>query len=125
MPRRERRADRLAPRRRTRGARTDGRLARIDGSGSEGRPMQTQTGSSTPAVAHIPPMSTAPSGFSMARDLPDGFAAFYRPLHERFTPRQQAAIAARRAVLADALAGRKPRYPAPSAAQGDWRIELP
>jgi malate synthase len=87
--------------------------------------MQTQTGPTAAPSAHIPPMSAAPAGFSIERDLPAGFAAFYRPLHERFTPRQQAAIAARKRVLDDALAGRKPRYPAPSEAQGDWRIELP
>ncbi|MBV9097021.1 MAG: hypothetical protein JO079_03095, partial [Frankiaceae bacterium] len=70
-------------------------------------------------------MSSAPAGFSVERDLPAGFAAFYRPLHEAFTPRQQAAVAARRRVLDDSLAGRKPQYPARGPAQGDWRIDLP
>lgn len=89
-----------------------------DPSGAKVRRMQTQT-------RHIPPMSSAPSGFSIENDLPPGFAAFYRPLHEAFTPRQQEAIAARQAVLAASQQGRKPAYPAPSEAQGDWRIELP
>ena len=77
------------------------------------------------APKHIPPMSTAPAGFSIESDLPAGFAAFYRPLHETFTPRQQAAIDARRQVLDASQNGRKPQYPRPSEAQGDWRIELP
>ena len=55
--------------------------------------MQTQPGAQPPATAHIPRMSTAPAGFSIERDLPAGFAAFYRPLHERFAPRAQDAIA--------------------------------
>jgi malate synthase len=80
--------------------------------------MQTHT-------RHIPPMSAAPAGFSIENDLPAGFAAFYRPLHDAFTPRQQAAIATRRQVLEASQAGRKPQYLAPSAAQGDWRVEIP
>ncbi|MBV8644432.1 MAG: hypothetical protein JO225_11010, partial [Candidatus Eremiobacteraeota bacterium] len=70
-------------------------------------------------------MSSAPAGFSVENDLPAGFAAFYRPLHDAFTPRQQAAVAARRRVLDASLAGRKPQYPPRGPAQGDWKIELP
>jgi malate synthase len=70
-------------------------------------------------------MSTAPAGFSIERDLPAGFAAFYRPLHERFTPRQRQAIEARHRVLDASQHGRKPQYLAPSEAQGDWRVEIP
>jgi malate synthase len=80
--------------------------------------MQTHT-------RHIPPMSAAPAGFSIERDLPAGFAAFYRPLHDAFTPRQQAALEARRRTLEASQAGRKPRYLPPSEAQGDWRVEIP
>ena len=73
-----------------------------------------------------PPMNAAPAGFSLERDLPDGFAAFYKPLHERFTPRQQAAAAARKRVLAESHAGKLPNYLPPSpATTEDWKIELP
>ncbi len=87
--------------------------------------MQTKTGSDTIGAQHIPPMSTAPAGFSIERDLPEGFAAFYKPLHDAFTGRQQAALAARRRVLEASQKGTKPAYLEPSAAQGDWKIELP
>ena len=87
--------------------------------------MQTQSGSIGGRTEHIPPMSSAPAGFSVENDLPAGFAAFYRPLHDAFTPRQQAAVAARRRVLDASLAGRKPQYPPRGPAQGDWKIELP
>jgi hypothetical protein len=49
---------------------------------------------------HIPPMSAAPAGFDPVRDLPAGFEAFYRPLHEAFTPMQQAHAEQRKVVLA-------------------------
>lgn len=87
--------------------------------------MQTHASSDAVGGRHIPPMSTAPAGFSIDRDLPPGFAAFYRPLHERFTPRQQDAIAARHRVLDASQHGRKPQYLPASDAQGDWRIEIP
>ena len=87
--------------------------------------MQTQASSDAVGGRHIPPMSTAPAGFSIERDLPPGFAAFYRPLHERFTPRQQNAIAARHRVLDASQHGRKPQYLPASEAQGNWRIEIP
>jgi malate synthase len=74
---------------------------------------------------HIPPMSTAGLEFSIDRDLPEGFAAFYRPLHDAFTARQQAAIKKRHSIIANSLAGKLPDYLPPSAAQSDWRIELP
>ncbi|MFY9781199.1 MAG: hypothetical protein WAJ85_11920 [Candidatus Baltobacteraceae bacterium] len=74
----------------------------------------------------LQPMSTAPAGFEIERDLPAGFAAFYRPLHERFTARQQALAQTRKAVLAASLAGKPPDYLPPSpATTSAWKIELP
>jgi malate synthase len=86
--------------------------------------MQRQTGSAA-TIKHIPPMSTAPAGFSIENDLPPGFAAFYRALHETFTERQQDLVATRRRVLDASQQGRKPHYVPASEAQGDWRIEIP
>ena len=73
-----------------------------------------------------PPMNAAPAGFSIERDLAPGFAAFYRPLHDKFTPRQQALAALRKRVLAASQAGERPTYRPPSAATTEtWSIELP
>ena len=83
--------------------------------------MQAQRRSAGTDSDHIPPMSTAPAGFSIENDLPAGFAAFYRPLHEAFTARQQAALAARHRVLEASQSREKPRYLPPSEAQADWR----
>ncbi|MDQ6942145.1 MAG: hypothetical protein M3169_06475 [Candidatus Eremiobacteraeota bacterium] len=87
--------------------------------------MQTRAGSEGVGTQHIPPMSTVPAGFSIENDLPAGFGAFYRPLHERFAPLQRAAIEARHRVLDASQHGRKPQYLPPSDAQGDWKIEIP
>ncbi len=74
----------------------------------------------------LPPMSAAPSGFSLERDLPEGFAAFYKELHEKFTPRQREFAALRKRVLAASQAGTLPNYLPPSAATTEsWSIELP
>ncbi len=71
-------------------------------------------------------MNTAPADFSIERDLPSGFAAFYRPLHERFAPRQRELAAKRRSVLANSLAGVRPTYGPPSEATTQpWRVDLP
>lgn len=78
------------------------------------------------SAASAPGMSRAPDGFSLERDLPAGFAAFYRPLHERFTPRQAALAARRKDVLAASQRGERPGYLPPSVATtSEWEIELP
>ena len=74
----------------------------------------------------LPPMNTAPAGFSIERDLPEGFAAFYRPLHDQFTSRQQELVANRKRVLGASLEGTLPNYlPASAATTETWSIELP
>jgi len=73
-----------------------------------------------------PRMNRAPDGFQPERDLPAGFLALYRPLHDAFTPRQQAIAARRAEVLQAAHAGRMPDHLPPSeATRGDWRIAVP
>ncbi len=73
-----------------------------------------------------PRMNHAPEGFDAARDLPRGFMEFYRPLDAVFTPRQRSLIAARRAALDAAEAGRLPDHlPDSEATTGGWRIEVP
>jgi malate synthase len=74
----------------------------------------------------LPPMNSAPAGFSIERDLAPGFAALYRPLHERFTPRQQELAQKRKQVLAASQEGNPPDYRPPSPATTEsWSIELP
>lgn len=71
-------------------------------------------------------MNSAPNGFNAQRDLPSGFAAFYRALHERFAARQRDLTARRKEVLARAHAGTLPAYlHAAKARPTDWRIALP
>jgi malate synthase len=71
-------------------------------------------------------MSSTPHGFSIERDLPAGFAEFYGPLHERFTPRQAALAARRKTVLAASHRGERPTYlPQSAATTSEWTIELP
>ena len=75
---------------------------------------------------HIPPMSAAPAGFSIERDLPSGFAAFYRPLHDAFTARQQATILARAKVMAASQAGSPPDHNRNAGPwSGEWTVTLP
>ena len=70
----------------------------------------------------MPPLPASPSN-AICRD---GFAAFYRTLHERFTPRQQELAEKRKRVLAASHEGTLPNYHAPSPATTEpWRIELP
>jgi malate synthase len=72
-------------------------------------------------------MNQAPESFDLARDQPQGFAAFFRALHAEFAPRQKVLAAARRARLARAHAhAALPDHLPPSpATTGEWRIELP
>jgi len=75
---------------------------------------------------HIPPMSLAPAGFSIEGDLPTGFAAFYRPLHDAFTARQQATIGARARVMAASQAGSPLNHNRSAGPwSGDWQVALP
>jgi malate synthase len=71
-------------------------------------------------------VNVAPAGFMINRDLPDGFADFYLPLHERFTAEQRQLIQVRGERLALAHAGSLPAYLPPSeATTTPWRIDLP
>ncbi|HEY1729892.1 MAG TPA: hypothetical protein VGG22_16090 [Candidatus Baltobacteraceae bacterium] len=75
---------------------------------------------------HIPPMNAAPRGWTIGKDAPPGFAAFYRALHDGFTARQQALAAKRRIAHDASRAGTPPTYLPPSqATTSDWRIDLP
>ena len=72
------------------------------------------------------PMNTAPRGFDAQNDLPLGFWEFFRPLHNRFTPRQQVLAAERKQILQAALEGTKPTYHFPSdTVRNGWKITLP
>ena len=72
------------------------------------------------------PMNTAPRGFDAQNDLPLGFWEFFRPLHNRFTPRQQVLAAERKQILQAALEGTKPTYRFPSdTVRNGWKITLP
>ncbi len=78
------------------------------------------------AQSVLPPMNAAPAGFAIDRDLPAGFSEFYRPLHERFTPRQKELAEARKAGMAASHGGTLPTYAPPSSATTDaWKIALP
>src|SRR5438876_5915296 len=74
----------------------------------------------------IPEMNTPPAGFDPARDLPSGFAVFYRPLHDAFALRQRELAERRIQKLAGAEQGSLPAHLPPSpATRNAWRIELP
>jgi malate synthase len=70
------------------------------------------------------PMNTAPKGGAAIPD--QAFLDFLRPLHEKFTPRQQELLSKRHKVLNIAHHGQLPQHLAPSqATQSEWKIELP
>src|SRR5579884_1280383 len=72
-----------------------------------------------------PSMNTAPES-AVERDLPEGFAQFYRSLHEAFAARARDLVARRREVLQRAHEGMLPTYlHATKARPTDWRIALP
>src|SRR5258708_22482864 len=50
----------------------------------------TPTAIATPEMRGLQtPVNSTPAGFDPSRDFPRGFMDFFRPLHERLTPRQQ------------------------------------
>src|SRR5205823_4324053 len=70
------------------------------------------------------PMNTAPKGGAAVPD--QAFLDFLRPLHEKFTPRQQELLSKRHKVLNVAHHGRLPEHLAASeATKSEWKIELP
>jgi malate synthase len=72
------------------------------------------------------PVSTTPSGFDPARDLPRGFLDFLLPLHRVFTPHQQELARRRTEALRASLEGEKPVHRFPSeAVRNGWRVTLP
>jgi len=71
-------------------------------------------------------LNAPPSGFHAAKDLPQDFLEFVRPLHERFTPWQQQLVAKRKQAIEAAHSGRLPNFlPDSEATTSNWKIELP
>src|SRR5260370_31770835 len=60
------------------------------------------------------PVNSTPAGFDPSHNLPRGFMDFFRPLHQRFTPRQQELALRRGEILHASLEGDKPTQPLPS-----------
>ncbi len=78
------------------------------------------------------PMNHAPKGDKTHLSLrekvghPQEFLEFLRPLHEKFTPRQQELLSKRHKVLNIAHHGTLPQHLAPSeATKSEWKIALP
>src|SRR4030081_3592303 len=72
------------------------------------------------------PVSAAPTGFDVTRDLPAGFLEFLSPLHAALTLRQRALVARRETALQEAHAGKQPNFLPPSVSTMQaWQIELP
>jgi len=71
-------------------------------------------------------INTAPPGFDAERDIAPGFMAFFRPLDDAFTRRQQDLALRREENLAAAHRGQLPDFlPVSPASRERWRIELP
>ncbi len=71
-------------------------------------------------------LNTPPGVADASKELPKGFLEFLRPLHQKFTPRQQALIAKRKQAIESAHKGKLPEYlPDSPATTTDWKIALP
>jgi len=85
--------------------------------------MQKESQESEAKESHYPGRPTA---FDPLTAVSRDFLEFLVPLHQEFTPWQQALIAKRAGVLAEAHRGRLPNHlPASDATTRTWRIELP
>src|SRR3954466_5587211 len=70
------------------------------------------------------PINAAPKGGAAVPD--QAFLDFLRPLHEKYTPRQQELLSKRYKVLNIAHQGQLPNHLAPSeATKSEWKIALP
>lgn len=71
-------------------------------------------------------MNTAPSSLNPEKDLPAGFMAFYKKLHQKFYPWQQELLEVRKQLLFHAQKGELPNHHQDGAITAiDWRIQLP
>ena len=85
--------------------------------------MQTESQGSEAKEFHY---RDRPMAFDPLTAVSRDFLEFLVPLHKEFTPWQQALIAKRASVLAEAHRGRLPNHlPASEATTRTWRIELP
>ena len=85
--------------------------------------MQTESQGSEAGEFHY---RDRPTAFDPLTAVSRDFLEFLAPLHKEFTPWQQALIAKRVSVLAEAHRGRLPNHlPASEATTRTWRIELP
>ncbi len=85
--------------------------------------MQTQSQRSEAKSLHY---GYKPADFKPINSISDGFLEFLIPLHKEFTAHQQALIAKRERILAEAHRGNLPNHlPDSEATTGKWKIELP
>lgn len=86
--------------------------------------IETNRRESTPFPSRDIGFETVP--FDLRIDMPDDFLEFLLPLHEEFTPRQQALREKRSVALARAHRGNPPEYLEPSdATTTEWKVEIP